>query len=86
MNYAQLRVPTEDDGWSAVADWVGKCGPKISALRQERLIGAATIDLAIPFDAHRASISIELPSFAAERVGRHDIDIQFSVYLTNEDG
>lgn len=69
----------------AIVDWIGTIGPKISVLRQERLIGAATIDLAIPFDADMASISIELPSFAAESVGRYGIDIEFSVYLTNED-
>ncbi len=84
MHYAQLDVPIENGGWSAIVDWMQIIGPRISALRQQRLIGPASIDLAIAFDADKVSLSIEMPSHAAEAIGSHGIDIEFSVYLTNE--
>lgn len=86
LSYAQLNFPAEECGWNTVVDWIKKIGPQISALRHERLIGPATIDLAIPFRPPSVSMSIEMPSYAAETISRYGIDIEFSVYLTNEDG
>lgn len=86
LNYAQLNAPAEDCGWSTVVDWIKIIGPQISALRRERRIGPATIDLAYPFDANSASMYIEMPSNAAETISHYGIDIEFSVYLTTEDG
>ena len=85
LNYAQLDIPIEG-GWSTVVDWIVIFGPRISALRHESLIGSASIDLAIPFNADLASTTIEMPSHVAETVGRYGIDIEFSVYLSNENG
>lgn len=84
MHYAQLDVPAEEGGWSAIVGWMQIIGPRISALRQRRLIGLASIDLAIAFDDDKVSLSIDMPSHAAEMIGKHGIDIEFSVYLTNE--
>jgi hypothetical protein len=85
LHYAQLNLPAEECRWTTVVDWIKKIGPQISALRRERLIGPATIDLAIPFRPPTVSMSIEMPSYAAETISRYGIDIKFSVYLTNED-
>lgn len=86
LHYAQVNVTAEDCGWSTLVDWIKIIGPQISALRRERRIGPAIIDLAYPFGPNSASMCIEMPSDAAEGIGHYGIDIQFSVYLTNEDG
>jgi hypothetical protein len=86
LNYAQINLPAEDFGWGVVVDWIKTIGPHISALRCERLIGQTTIDLAVPFQHPSVSMSIEIPSYAAETISCYGIDIEFSVYLTNEDG
>ncbi|MGA7433297.1 MAG: hypothetical protein WBD33_18580 [Xanthobacteraceae bacterium] len=80
-HYAQIAAPC---GWSAIVDWLLTIGPQISVLRKKGAIGPAIIDLAISFDADLASLSIDLPSYAAEAIGRHGIDIEFSVYRTTE--
>jgi hypothetical protein len=85
MHYAQLHVPAEAGGWSTIVDWIEILGPKLAALRQQRLIGSAGMDLAIARHAGMASFSIKVPGRAAEAVGRHGVDIEFSVYLTRED-
>jgi hypothetical protein len=85
MHDAQLNLPGGDGGWSTIMGWIQVVGPPRSALRQERSIGLAKIDLAIPFDDDMAALSIDLPSGAAETIGRYGIDIEFSVYLTSKD-
>jgi hypothetical protein len=85
MHDAQLNLPGGDAGWSTIMDWIQVVGPPLSALRQERSIGPAKIDLAIPFDDEMAALSIDLPSGAAETIGRYGIDTEFSVYLTSKD-
>lgn len=84
MRYAQLQVPAENDGWNTILDWMQIIGPRIFALRQQRLIGPASIDLAVAFFADKASLSIEVPGHVAKTIGRYGIDIEFSIYLTNE--
>jgi hypothetical protein len=84
LNYAQLSVPIEG-GWTKIVDWIQTIGPQLSLLRDKGLVGPASIDLAIPFYAHLASTSIEVPSYAAESAGRHGIDLEITVCLTNED-
>jgi hypothetical protein len=85
LHYAQLDLPGEEVGWRTIVDWIEIIGPRISALRQERLIGTARIDLAVAFHADMAFLSIEVPSYAAEAAGRHGIDIEFSVYPISKD-
>jgi hypothetical protein len=84
LQYAQLDVPMEN-GWRTVVDWIETIGPRISALRQEGLVGPASVDLAIAFGPGKISLSIEVPSYAAEVIGRHGIEIEFSVYLTSDE-
>lgn len=88
-HYAQIDIPVEkgmpeDDVWSAVVECVQKIGPKISALKSDRLIGATCCDLAVAF-GNTYTISIGVPSYAAEAIGRHGIDIELSIYPTADD-
>ncbi len=83
MHYAQLDVPIESGGWDAVVAYIDVIGPRISALRKEQRIGMVTIDFAVALREGSVSLSVGVPSYAAETIGRHGIDIEFSVYLTN---
>jgi hypothetical protein len=85
LHYAQVNMPLENNAWNAIVDCIQRVGPQISALRQERLIGSTTIDLAVSFEEHLAAISVKLPSHTAEAVGRYGVDIEFSVYLSSDD-
>jgi hypothetical protein len=85
MHYAQFDLPGGDSDWSTIVDWIQTIGHRLSALRQKRLIGPTNINLAVPFHDDMASLSIDIPSDAAEAIGRHGIDIEFSVYLTSKE-
>lgn len=83
LNYAQMDL---NDGWDAIVDRIQTVGPQISALRRDGVIGAAAIDLPVLFDESLAALSVQVPSHVAEAVGRYAIDIEISIYLTNERG
>ena len=83
--YAQVDIPLEPDSWSALIRWTETVGPKLSALRQSRLIGSASMDLAISFLEERASLSFVVPSHVAAAIGGYGIDLEFSIYLVGED-
>jgi hypothetical protein len=85
LHYAQVNISIEEDIWGAIADWIKTIGPQISMLREERLVGPTCIDLAVSFANDQMSLSIVVPSYAAEIIGRYGIDIEFSVYAVNED-
>jgi len=83
-HYAQIVLPIEKDVWGAILDRVQALGPKISSLRQECMIGSACIDFAFAQTEHQYSFSIVVPSYAAEAISRHGVDIEFSVYPSSE--
>jgi hypothetical protein len=85
LHYAQLDIAVGNNAWEAVADCIQRIGPRISALRQDRLIGTTTIDLAVSIRENNAAIFVKLPSRVAEIVGRYGIDFEFSIYLTAND-
>jgi hypothetical protein len=86
LHYAQLDIAVGNNAWEAIADCIQRIGPRISALRQDRLIGTTTIDLAVSFHDDKVALFVNLPSRVAEIVGRHGIDFEFSIYLTADDG
>ena len=82
---AQLDIPLANDAWISIADCIRRIGPQVAALRQERKLGAAIIDVGVSFDEQFLAVSFNVPSYAAEAVGRYGIDMEFSVYLTGGD-
>ena len=85
LYYAQLGLPIEEDIWGTIVDRIQALGPQISALQQERLIGSTCIDLAVSFAEGQMTLSVVVPSYAAEVVSRYGIDIEFSVYPVGDD-
>jgi len=85
LQYAQFDIAVGNNVWGAIADCIQRIGPRISALREDGLIGSAAIDLAVSFDENKAAVFVKLPSHAAETVGRYGIDIEFSMYMTGDD-
>jgi hypothetical protein len=69
-----------DGLWAEIADGIGRVGPAIRKLKQNRAIGRASLDLAVSFPDASWLVSYGLPSHVAKVVGQHDIDIEFSVY------
>ena len=82
LYYAQVEVPANGDLWPGVTDFIDQIGPKVLRLTQSEAIGAASLDLGLPFDESQAMVSALIPSVAAESLGRNDISITVSVYLT----
>ncbi len=85
LYYAQIDLPIEEDIWGAIVDRIRALGPQISGLRRERLIGSTCIDLAVSFALGQMTLSVVVPSYAAEVVSRYGIDIEFSVYPVSDD-
>jgi hypothetical protein len=85
LHYAQIGISIEQDIWGATVDCVRAIGPQLSALRQEHLIGSTCIDLAVSFAEDQMTLSVTVPSYVAEAVGQHGIDIELSVYRSVDD-
>lgn len=85
LYYAQVDLPIEEDIWDVIARWVKRLGPPLSKLRQEGLIGSACVDLAVSFVDDQMSLSVVMPSYAAEIIGSYGVDIEFSVYAISDD-
>lgn len=92
LYYAQIDVDAghvdmlaEDQLWEEVIDCIERLGPRIQALRSDRLIGRTSIDLAVSFGEGLAVVTYNLPSRVAETVGRQRIDLELSVYLGCDD-
>ena len=85
LHYAQVALPIEKDVWASILDRVRALGPRISVLRQECLIGSTCIDLAVSFAEGQMTLSVLVPSYAAEAIGRYGIDIEFTVFPTSDD-
>ncbi|MFT3730402.1 MAG: hypothetical protein QM780_03110 [Hyphomicrobium sp.] len=84
LYYAQVDLPIEEEVWGAIARWVKRLGPQLSKLRQERLIGSTSLDLAASFVDGQMSLSVVVPSFAAEIISSYGVDIAFSVYAVSD--
>jgi hypothetical protein len=88
-NYAQIYLPiekdmTEDNIWHNLVDLVRTIGPKISTLKHAGSIGDVRVDLLVEFDDRKMAVNIVVPSYAAEAIGRHGIEIELSVCLTHD--
>jgi hypothetical protein len=75
----------EEDVWAGIIDGIDQLGPQLQTLRRNRRIGRISLDLAVSFAADLAVATYDLPSRVAEVVGRHGIDLEFSVYLASGD-
>jgi hypothetical protein len=85
LHYAQVSLPIEMDIWATIVDRIQALGPRISTLRQERLIGPASIDLAVAFAEGQGTLSVTVPSHVAQAAGQYGIDIEFTVFAATED-
>jgi hypothetical protein len=84
-HYAQIDISEDKDIWRAIIECASKAGPPLFTLRQNKLIGSASVDLAVQFRDDMASLTLTAPSEAAALLGQYGIDIQFSVYATSDD-
>jgi hypothetical protein len=85
LHYAQVDLPIEEDVWGAIARWVKRLGPQLSKLQRERQIGSTCVDLAVSFVDDQMSLSVVVPSYAAEIISSYGVDIEFSVYKVSND-
>lgn len=83
LHYAQVCMAPGAADWSAVAEFLELVGPRIKDLIDRRAIGAATMDLHVPFWDNKVAISSKLPARVALLAGQNLIDIETSVYLTS---
>ena len=83
LHYAQVEIPTSDDLWPSVTDFINQIGPRVLSLTQSKAIGVASLDLGLPFGESQVMVSALIPSVVVEIIGRNKISITISVYSTS---
>jgi hypothetical protein len=82
---AQISLPSDSEEWSAVASYITDVGPRIKDLIDHKLIGSACIDFAVMVRRDSFTRYFTVPAAVAQKAGLNSIDVEMSVYLTDED-
>jgi hypothetical protein len=82
--FAQISMPGDAEEWAAVASFIAGVGPRIRALIDHKLIGSACIDFAVVVRRDAFTRYFTVPATVAEKAGLHLIDVEMSVYLTDD--
>jgi hypothetical protein len=85
-NYAQLDIAETSDQWSAAIEHIRAISGRIERLISEGAIGRPSLDVALRFPNLALSASASIPASLAEAAGRAGLDIDISVYRTEEAG
>jgi hypothetical protein len=85
-NYAQLDIAETPDQWSAAIEYIRAISGRIERLISEGAIGRPSLDVALRFPDLALSASASIPANLAEAAGRAGMDIDISVYRTEEAG
>ena len=84
-HFAQFNFPESDSLYPTIMDFFQRIGPAIMRLAADGEIGTSSLDLAFGFAPHLATHTVTIPSFVAEVVGRHRVDIEVSNYPVSDD-
>jgi hypothetical protein len=83
-NYAQMSLSGGASEWQKVTQFLDAAGPRVKALVDRRLVGSACIDFAVPVKEDSWAQFFSVPAPVAERAGRNSIEIEVSIYRTND--
>lgn len=81
-NYAQIHIEDEVDYWAAAHRMLLQLKDKLQALSSAGSIGALSLDAALPFHDDLMAGSTVIPSALAQLTGEIGIDIEISIYRT----
>jgi hypothetical protein len=82
--YAQIDIEDGGDQWIAALDRVRSLRAVIPRLVSEGSIGASNLDVAMGFPHSSLSRSLTLPADLAAAAAEAGMDVEFSVYKTDE--
>jgi hypothetical protein len=83
-SYAQLDIYEASDQWSEAAECIRAVSGIVEKLVSEGLIGRPSLDVALRFPSRFASTSASIPAGLAGAAGRAGMDINISIYLTED--
>ena len=82
--YAQIDIGGGGDQWAATADCVRSIQSAISRLLSDGSIGTPCLDIAMALSNSQLSKSLVVPAALARTAGEAGIDIELSVYRTDD--
>ena len=83
-SYAQLDIDDVADKWSAATQLIRAISERIRKLTSEGTIGHSSMDIALAFPGASLATSASIPAGLAEAAGHAGMDIEISVYRTEE--
>lgn len=83
-SYAQLDISETSDQWSAATELIQSISEPIERLVSERMVGRPSLDIALRFPGSSLSASASIPASLAAAAGRAGMDIELSMYRTEE--
>jgi hypothetical protein len=83
-SYAQLDISEASDQWSAATQCIQALSGPIEKLISEGAVGRPSLDIALRFPSLSLSASASIPASLAEAAGRARMDIDISMYRTEE--
>jgi hypothetical protein len=85
LAYAQIDIGDGEDQWVAALDCIRSIQSVITLLISEGSIGTPSLDIAMAFPHSYASKSLAFPAALARATGEAGIDVEISVYCTENE-
>jgi hypothetical protein len=83
-SYAQLDISETSDQWSAATHCIQTVSGRIEKLISKGVVGHPSLDIALRFPSLSLSASASISASLAEAAGRAGMDIDISMYRTEE--